>query len=95
MDIEELMRNADHAIEGDEMVKVAIDEIKTKLNSFMKNVDDLGMQADNCSRDVRRARTVVLQRIIKPHIINEAIVMVKMKSECVYFYQVMQNNGWF
>ncbi|KAJ0929108.1 hypothetical protein HanRHA438_Chr04g0201301 [Helianthus annuus] len=66
MDIEELMRNADHAIEGDEMVKVAIDEIKTKLNSFMKNVDDLGMQADNCSRDVRRARTVVLQRIIKP-----------------------------
>ncbi|XP_076906704.1 UPF0496 protein At4g34320-like [Bidens hawaiensis] len=68
MDIEELMKNADHVIEGDEMVKVAIDEIKTKLNSFMKNVDDLGMQADNCSRDVRRARTVVLQRIIKlPH----------------------------
>ncbi|KAJ0639910.1 hypothetical protein HanLR1_Chr16g0609151 [Helianthus annuus] len=66
MDIEELMKNANHVIEGDEMVKVAIDEIKIKLNSFMKNVDDLGTQADNCSRDVRRARTVVLQRIIKP-----------------------------
>ncbi|XP_071726152.1 UPF0496 protein At4g34320-like [Rutidosis leptorrhynchoides] len=66
MDIEELMRKADHAIEGDEMVKIVIEEIKLKLNSFMKNVDDLGMQADNCSRDVRRARTVVLQRIIKP-----------------------------
>lgn len=66
MDIEELMRKAEHAIEGDEMVKIAIEEIKLKLNSFMKNVDDLGMQADNCSRDVRRARTVVLQRIIKP-----------------------------
>ncbi|KAM0060819.1 hypothetical protein Hdeb2414_s0004g00128621 [Helianthus debilis subsp. tardiflorus] len=66
MDIEELMKNAGHVIEGDEMVKVAIDEIKIKLNSFMKNVDDLGTQADNCSRDVRRARTVVLQRIIKP-----------------------------
>lgn len=66
MDIEEMMKNAGHAIEGDEMVKIAIEEIKLKLNSFMKNVDDLGMQADNCSRDVRRARTVVLQRIIKP-----------------------------
>lgn len=66
MDIEELMRKAEHVIEGDEMVKIAIEEIKIKLNSFMKNVDDLGMQADNCSRDVRRARTVVLQRIIKP-----------------------------
>ncbi|KAI3769808.1 hypothetical protein L6452_00921 [Arctium lappa] len=66
MDIEELMRKAEHVIEGDEMVKIAIEEIKLKLNSFMKNVDDLGMQADNCSRDVRRARTVVLQRIIKP-----------------------------
>nr|XP_043622763.1 UPF0496 protein At4g34320-like [Erigeron canadensis] len=66
MDIEEMMRKADHAIEGDEMMKIAIEEIKIKLNSFMKNVDDLGLQADNCSRDVRRARTVVLQRIIKP-----------------------------
>ncbi|KAI3753240.1 hypothetical protein L2E82_25286 [Cichorium intybus] len=66
MDIEEMMKNAGHVIEGDEMVKIAIEEIKLKLNSFMKNVDDLGMQADNCSRDVRRARTVVLQRIIKP-----------------------------
>lgn len=66
MDIEEMMKNAGHVIEGDDMVKIAIEEIKLKLNSFMKNVDDLGMQADNCSRDVRRARTVVLQRIIKP-----------------------------
>lgn len=66
MDIEEMMKKVDHVIEGDEMVKIAIEEIKIKLNSFMKNVDDLGMQADNCSRDVRRARTVVLQRIIKP-----------------------------
>ncbi|GJX68243.1 UPF0496 protein-like protein [Tanacetum coccineum] len=70
LDIEEMMMKADHVIEGDdegdEMVKIAIEEIKIKLNSFMKSVDDLGMQADNCSRDVRRARTVVLQRIIKP-----------------------------
>ena len=34
----------------------------------MKNVEDLGVQADTCSRDIIRARTVVLQKIIKlPH----------------------------
>ncbi|KVH93243.1 UPF0496 protein At4g34320-like [Cynara cardunculus var. scolymus] len=66
MDIEDLMRNAEYVIEGDELVKQGIEEIKAKLKSFMKNVDELGMQADNCTRDIRRARTVVLQRIIKP-----------------------------
>ncbi|KAK7312361.1 hypothetical protein VNO77_36154 [Canavalia gladiata] len=67
IEIESLMHNVDFAIE-EEAVKVAIHEIKKKLGVFMKNVDDLGVQADMCSRDIRRARTVVLQRIIKhPH----------------------------
>lgn len=64
IDIEALMINAEFAIE-EEAVKVAIEEIKKKLEVFMKNVEDLGMQSDMCSRDIRRARTVVLQRIIK------------------------------
>ncbi|OIW08702.1 hypothetical protein TanjilG_03378 [Lupinus angustifolius] len=67
IDIESLLHNVDFAIE-EEAVKVAIDEIKKNLGVFMKNVEDLGVQADMCSRDIRRARTVVLQRIIKnPH----------------------------
>ncbi|KAE9616528.1 hypothetical protein Lal_00034335 [Lupinus albus] len=67
IDIESLLQNVDFAIEK-EAVKVAIDEIKKNLGVFMKNVEHLGVQADMCSRDIRRARTVVLQRIIKnPH----------------------------
>ncbi|KAB2635713.1 hypothetical protein D8674_026247 [Pyrus ussuriensis x Pyrus communis] len=64
IDIESLLRNASFAID-EEAVKVAIEEIKKKLGVFMKNVEDLGTQADICCRDIRRARTVVLQRIIK------------------------------
>lgn len=64
IDIESLLKSADFAIEED-AVKFGIEEIKKKLGVFMKNVEDLGVQADMCSRDIRRARTVVLQRIIK------------------------------
>ncbi|XP_061978349.1 UPF0496 protein At4g34320-like [Populus nigra] len=64
IEIEALMRTTDFAIEHG-AVKVAIEEIKKKLGVFMKNVEDLGVLADTCSRDIMRARTVVLQRIIK------------------------------
>lgn len=67
IEIESLLHTVDFAIE-EEAVKIAIEEIKKKLGVFMKNIEDLGVQADMCSRDIRRARTVVLQRIIKhPH----------------------------
>ncbi|KAJ0011316.1 hypothetical protein Pint_34575 [Pistacia integerrima] len=64
IEIEALLQNVDFVIE-EEAVKIGIEEIKKKLGVFMKNVEDLGVQADTCSRDIRRARTVVLQRIIK------------------------------
>lgn len=64
IDIEAIMHNAEFAI-NEEAVKIGIEEIKKRLGGFMKNVDDLGVQADMCSRDIRRARTVILQRIIK------------------------------
>lgn len=66
IEIESLLQNAGFALEGEqEAVRIGVEEIKKKLGVFMKNVDDLGVQADMCSRDIRRARTVVLQRIIK------------------------------
>ncbi|KAG5625021.1 hypothetical protein H5410_010239 [Solanum commersonii] len=65
IEIESLLKKVEFAIDED-AVKVAIEEIRKKLDVFMKNVEDLGMQADVCSRDIRRARTVILQRIIKP-----------------------------
>lgn len=64
LDIEVLLKNVDFAIK-ENAVRLGIAEIKKKLDVFMKNVEDLGVQADVCSRDIRRARTVVLQRIIK------------------------------
>lgn len=64
IELESLLRTADFAISED-AVKLGIEEIKKKMVVFTKNVEDLGVQADMCSRDIRRARTVVLQRIIK------------------------------
>ncbi|KAL0763745.1 hypothetical protein Bca101_079896 [Brassica carinata] len=48
-----------------EAVRIGIAEIKKKLEVFKKCVEELRVQADLCSRDIRRARTVILQRIIK------------------------------
>nr|GMC78369.1 UPF0496 protein At4g34320-like [Ipomoea batatas] len=64
LEIKSLLNTTGFAI-NEAAVKVAIEEIRKKLDFFMKNVEDLGVQADNCSRDIRRARTVILQRIIK------------------------------
>ncbi|KAF5180844.1 hypothetical protein FRX31_029568 [Thalictrum thalictroides] len=66
IEIESLLRNADFVLDReDEVVKFGIEEIKKKMGVFMKSIEDLSEQADRCSRDIRRARTVVLQRIIK------------------------------
>ncbi|CAH9079674.1 unnamed protein product [Cuscuta epithymum] len=66
MEMKMMLENADFAIDNEGAgVKIAIGEIKKKLEGFMKNIEDLGKQADVCSRDIRRARTVILQRIIK------------------------------
>ncbi|KAL3614128.1 hypothetical protein CASFOL_042202 [Castilleja foliolosa] len=64
IEIESLMRSADFGVD-EASVKLAVEEIKKKMVVFMKNIEELGAQADNCSRDIRRARTVILQRIIK------------------------------
>ncbi|XP_044509834.1 UPF0496 protein At4g34320-like [Mangifera indica] len=64
IEIEALLQNVDFVIE-EQAVKIGVEEIKKKLGVFMNNVESLGVQADICSRDIRRARTVVLQRIIK------------------------------
>uniref|UniRef100_A0A5B7AJZ5 Uncharacterized protein n=1 Tax=Davidia involucrata TaxID=16924 RepID=A0A5B7AJZ5_DAVIN len=65
IEIESLLQNADFALREEEAVMLAIDEIKKKLSGFMQTIEDLGEHADKCSRDIRRARTVILRRIIK------------------------------
>ncbi|ONK57434.1 uncharacterized protein A4U43_C09F480 [Asparagus officinalis] len=53
------------AEEEAETVRFAVEEMRRMLEGFMRSVEELGEQADRCSRDIRRARTVVLQRIIR------------------------------
>jgi hypothetical protein len=65
MEISSMIHCIEFAERDEEAVKFGIEEIKKKLENFMKSVEDLGEQADRCSRDIRRARTVVLQRIIR------------------------------
>ncbi|KAH0458846.1 hypothetical protein IEQ34_011660 [Dendrobium chrysotoxum] len=60
-----LLHCVDFALKDEEAVRFGVEGIKKKLGAFMKSVEDLGEQADRCSRDIRRARTVVLQRIIR------------------------------
>ncbi|XP_074575625.1 UPF0496 protein 1-like [Curcuma longa] len=59
-----LLENADFALKNEEVVKFTIEEIKQNLEVFMKNIEDLGKEVDNCSRNTRRARTLVLKKIV-------------------------------
>uniref|UniRef100_A0A0D9Z3G3 Uncharacterized protein n=1 Tax=Oryza glumipatula TaxID=40148 RepID=A0A0D9Z3G3_9ORYZ len=65
LEISSMIDCVEFAERDEEAVKFGVEEIKKKLEVFMKSVEDLGEQADRCSRDIRRARTVVLQRIIR------------------------------
>ncbi|KAG2724726.1 hypothetical protein I3760_01G030600 [Carya illinoinensis] len=65
IEIESLLQNADFALREEEAVSLAMDEIKKKLEVFMNTIENLSEHADMCSRDIRRARTVILQRIIR------------------------------
>ncbi|RIA05380.1 hypothetical protein BRARA_K00353 [Brassica rapa] len=64
IEIKGMVMCAEFAVEH-EAVRIGIAEIKKKLEVFKKCIEELGVQADLCSRDIRRARTVILQRIIK------------------------------
>ncbi|KAL1557991.1 UPF0496 protein [Salvia divinorum] len=66
VEMEALVGAAEMAEAGEEAVRVGIGEIKKKVEVFMRKVEELGAMADGCSRDIRKARTVILQRIIKP-----------------------------
>lgn len=66
IEIESILQNADFALgeEEEEAVKLVMLETKKRVEVFMKTIDDLSNQADKSSRQIRMARTVILQRII-------------------------------
>ncbi|XP_012574409.1 UPF0496 protein At2g18630-like [Cicer arietinum] len=63
--IESMLQIADFALGNEDAVKLAIDEIKKKIEIFAEIIETLSVQADQCSRQTRKARTVVVQKIIK------------------------------
>ncbi|KAK9067130.1 hypothetical protein SSX86_014455 [Deinandra increscens subsp. villosa] len=67
IEMEGLVQNAQFAIreEEEEAVGIAVDEMKKTVNDFAKTIDELSDHSDKCCRDVRRARTVIVQKITK------------------------------
>ncbi|KAI4314884.1 hypothetical protein L6164_027747 [Bauhinia variegata] len=65
IEIESVFQNADFAQRDEEAVKLAMSEINKKMGTFTETMESLSQHADKCSREIRRARTVVIQKIIK------------------------------
>lgn len=63
--VESLMQNADFALREEEVVKLAMGEIKKKLEEFMDDIQKLSLHGDQCSREIARARAVLLEKIMK------------------------------
>ncbi|CAK7339513.1 unnamed protein product [Dovyalis caffra] len=65
MEIKSLLQNADFAIREEDVVKLAIDEIKKKMAVFMETLEDVAAHAHRCSRDILVGRIMISQRIIE------------------------------
>ncbi|KAL5063849.1 hypothetical protein RYX36_025586 [Vicia faba] len=65
LQLESLLENADFALKNEDVIKLAIDEIKKNIETFSETLETLSANADKCSRHIRKARTVVIQNIIK------------------------------
>ncbi|GAB2282517.1 hypothetical protein Dimus_017058 [Dionaea muscipula] len=63
--IESLLSNADLALNHGDAVGLVIEEIKKKVDVYTEEMEELMNHAEKYSRDVRKARTVILQKIIK------------------------------
>uniref|UniRef100_A0A1J3IUI5 UPF0496 protein n=1 Tax=Noccaea caerulescens TaxID=107243 RepID=A0A1J3IUI5_NOCCA len=65
VEIESLLKKAEFAVTEEKCVSLAIDEIKKKLDVFTETIEELGKHANKYCSDVTKARTVILQRIIR------------------------------
>ncbi|KAL2595740.1 hypothetical protein GLYMA_11G063800v4 [Glycine max] len=64
INIESMLQSSDFALRNEDAVKFAIDEIKKNIDTFAETIEALSKQADECSRQIRRARTMVVKKII-------------------------------
>jgi hypothetical protein len=63
--ISSILTDADFCSREDAF-QLGIERIKRKQESFMQDIEDLAQHVDRCGRDVRQARTVVVQKMIRP-----------------------------
>ncbi|XP_010432428.1 PREDICTED: UPF0496 protein At4g34320-like [Camelina sativa] len=63
IEIRSIKKSDKYAVEL-KAVMIGVNAIKKILEVFENNIEELETQVDLCSRDIRRARTVILQRII-------------------------------
>ncbi|GKU99098.1 hypothetical protein SLEP1_g11991 [Rubroshorea leprosula] len=61
--IEPLLDGANLALREPEAVKLVIDDIKKREEEFMETIDDLGKQADRCSQEIKKVRSLIWQKI--------------------------------
>lgn len=62
VEIESLLKKAEFAVTEEEVVRLAIDEIKKGLNVFTETIDELRVRADKYCGNMTRARAVILKR---------------------------------
>lgn len=64
VEMETLMQNAEFGLREDDAVAIAVEEIRKKVDGFMKTIQELSEHSDKCSRDINRTRTIILRKII-------------------------------
>lgn len=64
IEIEALLANADFANRGEEAVVFAVEEIKKKVDGFIRTIHHLSEHANKCTQETRMARTLILRKIM-------------------------------
>ncbi|CAA6653564.1 unnamed protein product [Spirodela intermedia] len=64
IEIGSVMTAADIAIKDEEAVRIVVDDVKKNLGVFTEGAENLRRHVERCTKDVTRARAVVLQKII-------------------------------
>uniref|UniRef100_A0A0D6QUK1 Uncharacterized protein n=1 Tax=Araucaria cunninghamii TaxID=56994 RepID=A0A0D6QUK1_ARACU len=64
--ISSMLRSVEFCLRDRDAVMIGIEDIKKKQQSFMMEIEDLFEHVDRCSRDIRKARTLVVMKIIRP-----------------------------
>lgn len=63
--ISSILTDIDFCSREEDALRFAIEAIKQKQESFVQGIEDLAQHVDSCSQNIRKARTVLVQKIIR------------------------------